>query len=234
METAEAHEPKVLTESTSSVPYVLPFVLFLGLLALAPQFSAVLGQWEYPSRAAILALTLVVVSRHVIDFRMQTPLIAILVGIGVFFLWIGPDFLIPGYRNHWLFQNSLTGQIKPGIAPDFQNNWLVLAARSLRAIVLVPIIEELFWRAWLMRWLIDPKFYRVSLGTFTWSSMLITAFLFGSEHGPYWDVGLLTGLIYNFLMVRSKRLGDCILAHSVTNACLSAYVVLYNRWEYWP
>jgi hypothetical protein len=28
-------------------------------------------------------------------------------------------------------------------------------------------------------------------------------------------------------------LGDLILAHAVANACLSAYVVVAGKWEYW-
>ncbi len=47
------------------------------------------------------------------------------------------------------------------------------------------------------------------------------AILFASEHGPYWDVGLITGVIYNWWMVRTKSVADCILMHAVTNAALS-------------
>ncbi|MEJ7606852.1 MAG: CAAX prenyl protease-related protein [Bryobacteraceae bacterium] len=97
----------------------------------------------------------------------------------------------------------------------------------------MPIIEELFWRGWLMRWLIKPNFRMVPLGAFTASSLLITALLFASEHGPYWDVGLLAGLLYNWWMIRTRSLGDCVLSHAVTNACLSAYVIGTGNWQYW-
>ena len=60
-----------------------------------------------------------------------------------------------------------------------------------------------------------------------------TALLFASEHGAMWDVGLAAGLLYNFWMRRTRSLGDLILAHAVTNACLSAYVLSRGRWEYW-
>ncbi len=218
----------------SSVPYVLPFVAFFVLAGASDYLHSLLGAWEFPLRATLLAAILFIFSRHVIDLRVSNPLLTVGVGVGVFFLWIGPDVVFPGYRTHWLFQNSIMGELKPGIDPQYQNNMLVLASRSIRAIVLVPILEELFWRAWLMRWLIKPEFWTLPLGAFTWTSMLITAALFGSEHGVFWDVGFVTGLIYNFLMVKTKRLGDCVLAHAITNACLSAYVILYGKWEYWP
>ena len=85
-----------------------------------------------------------------------------------------------------------------------------------------------------MRWLVNGEdFRKVPLGAYTPLSMWLTAVLFASEHGPYWDVGLLTGLIYNWWMVRTKSLGDLTLTHAVTNACLSAYVILAGKWEYW-
>ena len=74
-------------------------------------------------------------------------------------------------------------------------------ARTLRAALLVPILEELFWRGWLMRWLINPDFEKVKLGTYSLSAVLITAALFASEHGPFWEVGLITGLIWGLWMV---------------------------------
>jgi membrane protease YdiL (CAAX protease family) len=57
--------------------------------------------------------------------------------------------------------------------------------------------------------------------------------LFAAEHGPYWDVGLVAGVIFNLWMMRTKSLGDLILAHAVTNACLAAYVIAAGKWEYW-
>ena len=99
--------------------------------------------------------------------------------------------------------------------------------------VFVPILEELFWRGWLMRWLISPQFEKVPLGAYQAGAFWITAALFASEHGPYWDVGLIAGIAYNWWMVRTRSLGDCILAHAVTNACLCGYVVATRHWEYW-
>jgi CAAX prenyl protease-like protein len=102
------------------------------------------------------------------------------------------------------------------------------------SVVAVPILEELFWRGWLMRWLIDSEdFTRVPLGAYSLNAFLIVAVLFASEHGSFWDVGLLTGLVYNGWMVRTRNLWDCILAHAVTNGILAAYVVLGGQWQYW-
>jgi len=217
---------------SNAVPYVLPFAAFFVLMIAAP-YLAFLGVWEYPLRVVLLSAILFVFSRQVIDLRTHSLAASVALGAAVFVLWIAPDILFPAYRNHWLFQNTITGTLTSSLASEHRTDWIALLFRTIRAAILVPDIEELFWRAWMMRWLISPQFERVPLGAFSWSSMIITAVLFASEHGPYWDVGLLTGFVYNWWMVRTRSLGDCIAAHAVTNAFLSAYVIVTKRWEYW-
>ncbi len=216
-----------------AIPYVVPFAIFLALLSVSEYLHSWFGSWEYPARVAVLAAVLWIFSRDVIDLRVVRWLGTITVGVAVFAIWVAPDMLIPGYRDHWLFQNSITGSLKSSLPQDLRQDTWVLVFRTIRAAVIVPIVEELFWRAWLMRWLVNPNFQSVPLGAYTASSMWISAILFASEHGPYWEVGLLAGLAYNFWMVRTKSLGDCILAHSVTNLVLSLFVIFGGHWEYW-
>ena len=96
-----------------------------------------------------------------------------------------------------------------------------------------PILEELFWRGWLMRWLIITDFARCRWARTRPYAFWVTALLFASEHGSYWDVGLLTGIIYNWWLIRTRNLANCILAHAVTNGCLAAYVLGWGQWQYW-
>ena len=196
-------------------------------------YAALPPSIDYPVRVVVLSVILFVFSRNVIDLRSTHLLGSVILGVAVFVIWIGPDLLIPGYRQHWLFQNAILGRISAPVPEQIIMSPVVLWTRILRAVVLVPIIEELFWRAWLMRWLISPRFEQIKLGAYAPMAFWITAVLFASEHGPYWDVGLITGVIYNWWMVRTRSLGDCILVHAVTNACLCGYVVATKHWEYW-
>ncbi len=215
-----------------AVPYVLPFAIFIGLLMLAKPLS-VLGAAEQALWVALLAVVLFLFSRTVLDFRLANPVLSIGVGLLVFVVWIGPDLLFPNYRSHWLFENSVTGKVATSMPATLLGSTFVLLFRALRATVIVPIVEELFWRGWLMRWLIDREFWKVSLGAYTTSSFWMTALLFASEHGPFWDVGLAAGLLYNWLMIRTKSLADCMLAHAITNGCICVYVVKTGKFEYW-
>ncbi|MGA3026311.1 MAG: CAAX prenyl protease-related protein [Bryobacteraceae bacterium] len=209
--------------------YVVPFAVFLGFLAL----QSVVGwpAWvDFPLRVAVLAAVLLLYSWPVIAWKPRHLLPTLALGVAVFVIWVAPDVLVPHYRQHWLFQNALTGAARSTLP---SHDPFVLTFRVVRAVVIVPIVEELFWRGWLMRRLIAADFREVPLGAYAPLSFWVTALLFASEHGPYWEVGLVAGILYNWWMIRTKSLADCILAHAVTNAVLCAWVILAGRWEYW-
>jgi uncharacterized protein len=220
------------SEKYPSAKYVAPFVCFLLFLAVSPR-HILNAYWELPIWVLALAAVCAICWPREISLRPRFPLGSIAVGALVFLLWIAPDVLIPGYRQHFLFSNSITGHLHSSIRPaELQSPW-ILWWRTIRAILIVPIVEELFWRGWLMRWLINTDFERVPLGEYSPLAFWITALLFASEHGPYWDVGLITGIAYNLWMIRTRSLADCILMHAVTNGILSVYVMATGQWQYW-
>ncbi len=211
--------------------YVVPFVVFLGFLALQ-SVAPLPPRVDFPLRVVALAAVLILYSRPVITLRPVHLFSTLALGAAVFVIWVAPDLLFPHYRASWLFQNALTRTSGP-LDPALRHDPFVLTFRVLRAVVIVPIVEELFWRGWLMRWLINADFRKVPLGTYAPLSFWVTALMFASEHGPYWDVGLVAGILYNWWAIRTKSLADCILAHALTNAILCAWVILAGHWEYW-
>jgi uncharacterized protein len=215
----------------ASWPYVAPFVVFLVLLAWGP-YSGLGPASHYPIRVVVVTGVLLLWSRRLIRLKPSRPLASVAIGLFVFLVWVGPDLLWPGYRAHWLFQNLLTGDAATSVAEHHRTAGAFLVWRLAGLLLLVPVIEELFWRAWLMRYLVSRDFERIPLGTYSAASFWICAVLFATEHGPYWDVGLAAGIVFNWWMIRTRNLGDCILAHAVTNACLGAYVLVFSKWQY--
>jgi uncharacterized protein len=210
---------------------VAPFAAFVALLGL----ERMLGwppQWAYPVRIVIVTGILAGISRPYAGLRARRPWASAALGIAVFVVWIAPDLLFH-YRHYWIFQNAVTGAASGSLAPALQHDVFFLTCRVASSVLLVPVIEELFWRGWVMRWLVDSDFRKVPLGAYTAGSFWLAAILFGSEHGPYWEVGVAAGIAYNWWIVRTRNLADCILAHAVTNACLSAYVLIGGQWQYW-
>jgi uncharacterized protein len=215
-----------------SAQYVAPFAIFLLLLAFLPRLSGEV-YWTAPVWVLVMAAVSFICWPREISARPAKPLASIGVGLLVFLIWIAPDVLIPGYRSSIPFSNSITGHLHSSLSDaNLQSPW-ILTWRTMRAILIVPVVEEFFWRAWLMRWLINANFQRVSVGTYAPFAFWLTAGLFASEHGPYWDVGLLAGMLYNMWMIRSKSIADCILAHAVTNGILCLYVISTAQWQYW-
>jgi CAAX prenyl protease-like protein len=183
-------------------------------------------------RDAVIAASIILCSRDVLPRRVQQWWPSVGIGLLVFLLWIAPDTLASGWRDHWLFQNAITGKLRLSI-PAAELTPLMLTLRTMRAALLVPIAEELFWRGWLPRWLQDTRFERIPLGQYTPLAFWATAVLFAMEHGPFWEVGLACGVIYNWWMRRTRSLGDLIVAHAVTNLALSLYVIVSGRWSFW-
>ncbi|MES2176751.1 MAG: CAAX prenyl protease-related protein [Gemmatimonadota bacterium] len=216
---------------TSTVAWVGPFAVFAAWLAFDSSLPLA-NPGKEVLRDAVLIASILFFSRSVLPRRAPHWLGSIALGVAVCALWIAPDTLIAGWRSHWLFQNSVTGHLKTSIPPA-ELTPLMLVLRTMRAALIVPVLEELFWRGWLVRWLQNTEFTKVPLGQFTPFVFLATSVLFALEHGPYWEVGLLCGLIYNWWMWRTKSLGDLILVHAVTNLALSLYVIFAQKWTFW-
>lgn len=218
--------------SSESWRYVAPFATLIILLGIGNAAGAG-PQWAYPVRTLAAVAVLWWGSRPLLDLRPARPWASVLAGVAVFVIWISPDLLWSGYRDLWLFSNPVTGAARSTAPPGLRADPLFLAFRVAGSALVVPIVEELFWRAWLMRWLISANFAAVPLGTYAARAFWLSAILFAAEHGPYWDVGLAAGVAYNGWLVRTRSLADCILAHAVTNACLAGYVLAAGAWQYW-
>jgi CAAX prenyl protease-like protein len=217
---------------SAAAPYVVPFAAFMALIGLSLL-------WPMPAladqvlRLTVMAAVIFFVARPALDFHVTRWAGSVLIGVVIFVLWIAPDLLFPAYRHSFLFNNALLGSARSSMPEAARHDVPVLWLRTLRAAIVVPIVEELFWRGWLMRWMIAQDFQRVPLGAYSAVSFWTVALLFASEHGAYWDVGLAAGIVFNWWMIRTKSLGDLTLAHAVANACLSVYVIVAGKWEYW-
>ena len=209
--------------------YVLPFVLFLGLTA-AAQY---LPDWAHLLYIAkiLLVAALLWCWRPVFrpDFARRLPphemLLAGGAGLLVLAAWILPENIFPRLPGDTPF-NPYSFGISPLAAQ------VLILVRLAGAVVVVPFMEELFWRSFLLRYLIHPDFTRVSLGAFGWFSFAAVVLLFGTEHHR-WIQGILAGLVYTGLVIRQKSLRGCVVAHGVTNLGLGLYVVATDSWHFW-
>jgi len=219
------------TPATKTIEWVGPFAVF-ALWLLADKWLPIANPAKEIVRDLVLMAAIFGFSRRVLPRTAPHWVGSAAIGLGVFVVWVAPDLLIPGWRQSGVFQNGITGRVKTSIPPS-ELTTLMLVLRTTRAALIVPVLEELFWRGWLPRWMQDTDVDRVPLGQYTPLAFWATALLFAAEHGPFWEVGLLAGVIYNAWMRRTRSLGDLMLAHGVTNLALSAYVIATRQWGFW-
>jgi CAAX prenyl protease-like protein len=220
-----------LAAHRTTASYIAPFAAFVSIMALERLLSLPPAIY-YPVRFAVVLAVLLTVSRGVFTLRPSHTLWSVLLGVAVFAIWIGPDILF-GYRSAWIFQNGVTGFAVSSVPGGLQKNAAFAALRATSCTLLVPVIEELFWRGWLMRWFVARDFEKVPYTRYYPMAFWCVAVLFASEHGPYWEVGLIAGIMLNWWVIRTGNLADAILSHAVTNGLLSAYVLLTDQWQYW-
>ena len=108
-----------------------------------------------------------------------------------------------------------------------------LAARFGLLVVAVPLAEELFLRGWLMRWLHADQWSSVPLAQLK-PLALAAATLYGVLSHPGEAVAAAAWFtLVTWLMVRSGKFWNCVVAHAVTNLLLGIYVLATASWSLW-
>ena len=216
--------------------HVLPFAAFMACLVLVSAVQALPGgslwvdspeYWVYPLQTLLCGALLVFYRRqYALEFSKGTAL-AIVAGIAVLGIWIAPQAL-------GIAPPRLEGFNPDVFAASPALYWFTVIMRFLRLVVVVPLVEEIFWRGFLMRVIIREDFTSVPFGTFRWGSFIAVAVCFMLVHSTAdWPAALLCGLAYNALAVRTKSLAACVAAHALTNLGLGIYIMATKQWGFW-
>ena len=238
------------------VAYMLFIALDQGLRSLiakgALPFSETSLLYLYPVKTVVVTITLVYFVRSYDELKfsdwknLPATFASCVVGVLVFVLWINMAWTT---QDAALFLQSLgtklgvalpwhpqTQTVAAGYEPykvqePAVRNFLIIS-RLVGASIIVPIMEELFWRSFLLRYLINNEFTRVAVGTFTWGSFLAITLLFGLEH-DFLFAGMMAGIAYNLLAVYTRSIAQCVLSHGITNFILGIYVLNSGKWQFW-
>ena len=227
-----------MTDPKASHPlaaYALPMVFFVCSLALVIPLKKIGGSfwlsapeyWLYPLQTICCGALLAWFWRQYNFHPMAQVLFTIAIAILVFVLWIAPQsfFGFPARTD--------------GFNPDLLSAhpaayWSTVFFRFLRLVVVVPLVEEIFWRGFLLRYFIDEKFDRVPLGSFSWLSFAAVTVGFTFVHSSAdWLAAAVTGALYNYVAYRTKSLSSCVLAHAVTNLLLGLWIMRTQQWGFW-
>jgi len=218
--------------SDTALPRVLPFALFIAFVIAADVMlrlgaAASTVRWLYPVKVALVAALLLMWRNHYHELRsplaLRQAVLAVGAGVAVFLLWISLD-------AGWMQLGTPRGFDPADDAGRI--DWPLVAFRIAGAALLVPVMEELFWRSFLLRWLQQRNFLALRPSLVRGRPVVISVFLFGFEH-HLWLAGIVAGVAYTLLFMRSESLWTPILGHAVTNGLLGAWVMATGSWTYW-
>ncbi|MBC7940956.1 MAG: CAAX prenyl protease-related protein [Chitinophagaceae bacterium] len=225
----------------AAVVRVAPFVVFMLFLAVRGAVpdgpNALLDEWRldprwlYGLQVLVVGAMITVWRREYGELARQTlPTLretglAITAGVVVFLVWIQLD-------APWMTLDM--GDTSAFVPRDAQGGlqWPLVMARWVGAALLVPVMEELFWRSFLMRWLQDPQFEGVLPQRVGLKAIVLSTFVFTLAH-TLWLAAVLAGLAYAWLYVRTGKLWVAVIAHAVTNGVLGIWVVATGNWQFW-
>jgi CAAX protease family protein len=219
---------------------VAPFVIFVLLTAAQGKFGAASAYWFYLAKTLAGAWLIFEVRPLVPEMRWAFSWEAVAVGVGVLVMWISLDPYYP-MANELFAKIGLGSAAKPVL--ENANPNLVFGAHSPVALfflavhvlgmtLVVPPLEEIFYRSFLYRFIARPDFLSVPLNRFLPVPFFVTALVFGFEHNQ-WLAGIFCGMAYQWLVLRKNRLGDAMTAHAITNFLLGVWVVWRGAWQFW-
>jgi len=224
----DAPATPAVTGAMDDWAYIAPMGVFMV-------FTAIGGQWPALYPATYVAKTLVVPFvlwhfwKHFTPIRWNHWWLGIVVGIVGLVQWVGMEKLMPHYPH--LGGGDVFNPEKAFTSPAAM--WAFILVRWAGASLLVPVMEELFWRDYVWRMIDTPRdFKSVPVGRFTWKALLGVALVFSTVH-VQWPLAIVWGLLVGGLLVYTRSLGACIVAHATTNLLLGAYVLYTKEWAFW-
>ena len=251
--------PKPIDPGTRTVAHVAPLGVFMGFLLVLDMFRRFFGwehpaapwwqhypeQWLYPLQS-IVCIVLLAKWWRIYEFRWNAR--AILLGVvfgavGIGF-WLLPTTLYdhlgmtgePEGWKKWLGLAARKDGFDPWIFDSPMACWTSLVLRFFRAVVVVALVEEIFWRGFLMRFLLDwdGDYWKQPFGKHSWLSYFVVTGAFMLAHAPIdWAGAFIYGTLTYILAVWSKSLSACVVMHAVANFLMGWYAIAFHKFGLW-
>jgi uncharacterized protein len=210
---------------------IAPFALFIAFLAAAPLLAPFVDpRWVVVLRGVAVAAVLAAFWRSYVELAAPQRaaasdwLLAVVLGAGIFALWITFDsgWAVIGAQDAGFVPLRSDGSLDPAL----------VALRLFGLVLVVPLMEELFWRSFLMRWIDRRDFLGLDPRQATPLAFALSSALFAIEHSQ-WFAGLLAGAAYGWLYMRSRNLWIPIVSHAITNGLLGFWILAARDWRLW-
>ena len=216
------------------LPYVAPLAMFVLLTALEGPLADAYPL-VYAVKIGLVTWVFWSLRRFLPEVRPErTGLgLAVSMGVALAVVWVLGDRLTELLHLHFSFLGSRTGFNPTREIPNVALRVVFLVIRFFGLVAVAPVVEELFYRGFLLRYVTDPDdFRRVPLGRFSGAAFAVNVGLMALTH-PEWLVAGVFSAAMCALVARTRSLFACIVAHGVTNLLLGVYVLVSHDWKYW-
>ena len=220
---------------------LLPFAVFMaiGLFEPVPNGGGLAGALGIPYSGY--------------PFVYALRIVATLAAVGAFWppirRWIGRTTWWPlplgiGLVVPWIVLSTLQRELgwapaateRSGFNPFEQfaagsaMGWAFLAVRMVGLVAVVPLVEELFLRGFLMRYVINEDFWKVPFGKLTAASAAACLVYALATHPGEAIAAVCWFAVVSGIAAATRRPIDAILAHAGTNLALGCYVLATGNW----
>jgi CAAX prenyl protease-like protein len=217
--------------------HAAPFLVWVLVMCLPMQNQAL--RYAIQVGGGVIAFLVARPWRYYSGLSVRWLPVSVLVGVGVFVCWVLPESPLIR-RIPWLYDLYMSVAVRGGAAPASggspyapeQCGWVLAGVRLAGSAFVIAVIEEFFWRGFLMRWLRGHSFLSVFPRGMGWGILLTSSVLFGLEHSR-WLMGVLAGLAYGLLYIRTGDLWAAVAAHITTNYLLGLYVLATGAYVFW-
>ena len=219
---AAGHHGAVISDDNPTAVYLLPYLVLLlaGMVSHAASAGFEDLYWlRLLAAGALLGYSWPRLQG--VDWRFSWR--GVTAGVAAFALCLAPARLL-------LTRAGMPGALValPSVARDA---WLT--GHILVSVVVAPVVEELAFRGYLLRRLRAVEFESASPRLAGGAGLIVSSLVFGLCQGPLWPMGMMAGLVFGLVYMRTQRLGEAVAAHATTNALIAVAVLGGSQWQLW-
>jgi uncharacterized protein len=207
---------------------VAPFVIFVLLTVAQSMFGEAGQYWIYLGKSVVGAWLIWQMWDLVPEMRWSFNIEAFAIGVAVLIMWIGID----GLYTHMGDTDAKPLNPYAQFGEHSPLATIYIIGHILGMTLVVPPLEEVFFRSFLYRYFVRTDFLNMPFNRFHPTSFIVTSVIFGFEHHE-WLSGILCGFAYQWLVISKNRLSDAITAHAITNLLLGLWIVARGAWHFW-
>jgi CAAX prenyl protease-like protein len=225
------------TTRRDELAYILPMAAFLAFVWVGTKGAETPAgntwyPWAYLARTVIVGALLIYFWKWYTRISWDYWYVGIAVGILGIVQWVGMQLFLQHHFEMFRPSDKVFNPDQFFQDPAWRGGFT--AVRLIGAVLVVPVMEELFWRDYLWRQIIAPNDFKLAaVGEWDPRAFIAVSLLFAVVHGNWWLTSIVWATMVGALLVYTRSLGACIIAHATTNLLLGLWVLHTKQWSFW-